>query len=868
MTASPVLFIIFNRPETTKVVFETIRKAQPAKLYIAADGPRHVKTGEYERCQAARNIAINVDWECDVQLLFRDTNLGCKVAVSSAIDWFFENVEEGIILEDDCVPDISFFRYCDELLAYYRSDERIMHIGGNNFQFGRTRGNGSYYFSHYNHIWGWASWRRAWKHYDVEMKAFPEFLEQNKIKDIFDSEEHSNYWLKIFFATYQGKVNTWDYQWTFAVWEQNGLSIAPQNNLISNIGFGSESTHQLDVNSPLANIKTQPMICIQHPVGQIAANVEADNFTTEYIFMGKISSDIIENLSQPPAEAQRLIAEMTSELNNGKIIQALRISEKVVAEYSITIPGFHYSRALCLNTVGRHEEAFDALKLELAVNPENTEAVALYSKLQQAIIRQERPQIPIAQRSWHTSLPRETLLELQNVGHNYTWRGVPMIKNPFDFALYPLLVWDLKPRTIIEIGSKNGGSALWLGDMLNNFGIDGHIYSLDIVGVRNVSHSHVTFLEGDGRNLEEAFSQEFMLTIPRPLLVIEDADHSYETSSHVLSFFDQYLAKGEYIVIEDGIISDLSQVPDCNSGPHLALKEFLGNNMGAYEIDAKYCDYFGYNVTWCTNGFLTKVVENQPLRVDTAPEQLITIAKPRKYLVNHMLSPALINEFYQDDSVQYGIVSQMSVNERFQLYYAVRKLLSRKQTLLRFIEIGSYSGASLVLICKGLMRFGGAYQGISVEPGGTAQFHEVISHMENSVIHMPMLSHEAAQRLGAMFSAENLPNFIFIDGDHSYDGVKQDIIDYYPLLAPGGIMLFHDYLPELDECNRGAIFYHHGGKEPGIRRACKEVLEDAYRLSPLELPLLYPVDPTQTQAHLPIIPRVFSTVRAYRKPLV
>lgn len=170
----PILFIIFNRPETTKAVFHEIRKNQPFQLFVAADGPRREIFEDIENCRKVREIIQLIDWECNVQTLFRDENLGCKIAVSSAIDWFFSQVDEGIILEDDCLPDQSFFPFCQELLEKYRYDAKIMMIGGSNFQFNKNKFEYSYYFSRYFHIWGWASWKRAWQFYDVEMKAWPE----------------------------------------------------------------------------------------------------------------------------------------------------------------------------------------------------------------------------------------------------------------------------------------------------------------------------------------------------------------------------------------------------------------------------------------------------------------------------------------------------------------------------------------------------------------------------------------------------------------------------------------------------------------------------------------------------------------------
>ena len=162
MISTPVLFLIFNRPELTEKVFQKIQDAQPKYLFVAADGPRDNKYGEKDLCEKTRAVVLeNITWECEVKTLFRTENLGCRTAVSSAINWFFENVEEGIILEDDTVPDNSFFSYCQALLEKYRNHEQIMMITGDNFQDGIKRGNGSYYFSRYVHIWGWASWRRA-----------------------------------------------------------------------------------------------------------------------------------------------------------------------------------------------------------------------------------------------------------------------------------------------------------------------------------------------------------------------------------------------------------------------------------------------------------------------------------------------------------------------------------------------------------------------------------------------------------------------------------------------------------------------------------------------------------------------------------
>jgi predicted O-methyltransferase YrrM len=240
--------------------------------------------------------------------------------------------------------------------------------------------------------------------------------------------------------------------------------------------------------------------------------------------------------------------------------------------------------------------------------------------------------------------------------------------------------------------------------------------------------------------------------------------------------------------------------------------------------------------------------------------------RPDKFHLNDSLSPELIEGFNADDPARLCVDSQMSPNERFQLYYAVRELLPLKSTPLRFVEIGSWAGASLLLIHTTLKRKAASIQGFAVEPGGRPQFYNIVDALKNDVTHLRMFSYEAALQLKAIFTKDNnFPELIFIDGDHTYEGVKRDIIDYYPLLSPGGIMIFHDFLPPLNDDNREAIFAHHGGKEPGIRRACKEVMEHTHNCEPVHIPLLYPTDPTQTQPHIAIIPGVFSTIRAYRK---
>lgn len=288
---TPVAFIIFNRPDTTERVFAEIAKAKPTKLLVVADGARTTKAGEAEKVAATRAIIHRVDWHCEVLTNFSDVNLGCKRRVSSGIDWVFEQVDEAIILEDDCLPDPTFFRFCQEMLERYRHDQRIGMISGDNFQFGRVRGSSSYYFSNYTHIWGWASWRRAWKHYNKDALGWPSFNESKALESIVSSREEYLHWNKAFQSVYDHKIDTWDYQWTLTLWIQGMLTILPNVNLISNIGFGVDATHT-NADSVYSNLELKSMQFPLKHAGIFIACREADAFTAKDMFSSSLKLEL------------------------------------------------------------------------------------------------------------------------------------------------------------------------------------------------------------------------------------------------------------------------------------------------------------------------------------------------------------------------------------------------------------------------------------------------------------------------------------------------------------------------------------------------------------------------------------------------
>ena len=280
----PVLVVGFNRPHTTRRVLEALRIVEPARVFLAVDGPRPSHPDDAQRVAQVRDLVSMLDWDCEVQTLFRPENLGCKLGVSGAITWFFENVEAGIILEDDCVAHRSFFPYAAELLERYRNDERVLMVSGDNFQQGRRRNDFSYYFSRYAHIWGWATWRRAWLYYDQEMKSWPDLRDRGWLDGMLGDRKAAHYWSSIFEDTYRNRNSSWAYRWQFCIWARDGLTILPACNLVSNIGFDEFATHTVQATNPWARLAVEAIpIPLLHR-HNLSRDDVADAHTQETVF--------------------------------------------------------------------------------------------------------------------------------------------------------------------------------------------------------------------------------------------------------------------------------------------------------------------------------------------------------------------------------------------------------------------------------------------------------------------------------------------------------------------------------------------------------------------------------------------------------
>ncbi|MBD2209280.1 class I SAM-dependent methyltransferase [Nostoc linckia FACHB-104] len=918
---TPIALLIFNRPETTAKVFAAIRQAKPTKLLVVADGARADKPGEAETCAATREIINQVDWECEVLTNYSDVNLGCRTRVSSGLNWIFEQVEEAIILEDDCLPHPTFFRYCQELLHKYSDNERIMMISGNNFQFGQKSTEYSYYFSHYGHCWGWASWRRAWRKYDDSMQLWNQLTDNYWLDYVLQNDQAVAYWSEIFQGVYNG-LNSWAYIWQYTLWINSGLTILPHVNLVSNIGFDS-GTH-LNTNDKLANMQVEAlMLPLRHPPF-IIRNNHADNLTEQTIFSGRsyqfnsishiytkqeIINYINENKIDLALKSIKILENSDTSINyvkalalakEGKIIDALNsletllnhhpahfkglllkkelitnnnldtklvhpivektikfLEDKQISEAFKTlnnakalkqpIMGLDYLRARCFLQINQPAASIQALYEELRYFPENQQADNFLNQLLnqypqfvsrniqdaefQELYKLIQPYTMLSEARLYSLFTIIKRICIENIPGNFVECGVAAGGS---LALVAAVIkrYTKQARWVYGFDSFNGMPAPTEQDKSNGIPAEQTGWGTGTCAAPEASVKEICMRLGVG-DIVQLVKGYFEETLPKMrdgvgmiALLHMDGDWYESTRTIINNLYDRISNNGFVQVDDYGFWEGCRQ----------ALHEFEANHQLKFELH----------------------------QIDSTG---VWFNCPNKFPINTVFDQSLINEFAEDDPVKYGIQSQMSKNERFQLYYALRKLLPVSSETLRFVEIGSFAGSSLFLNHKALAREYHHLQGWAIDPGLHPQLKLVLNNLPPEIIHLKMFSHDALAHLQQIFKQDmNYPSYIFVDGDHSYEGVKQDIVNYYPLLAPGGLIIFHDYLPPLDQQNTSSILFHHGGNEPGIRQACQELMENTYHCEIIEVPLLYPDDPTQTQAHLPIIPRVFSSLRIYRKP--
>ena len=317
MLESPVVYIIFNRPRHTRKTFEAIRAQRPSQLFIIADGPRTGHPTDEDRCREVLEIVAVIDWPCDVHRNYSEENLGCKQRIVSGLNWVFSQVETAVVLEDDCLPHSDFFSFCETLLDKYKDDERVWAITGCNFQEGRKRGDASYYFSKYMHVWGWATWRRAWKQNAPALSFWPEWKASRHWRNHTPDALERRYWTDRFDRMYRNEIDTWDYPWTACIWHHGGLIATPNVNLVTNIGNGPDGTHTT-VSVDQEGLPVYPLGELTHPI-KVQQDRRADRYVFDFRFGARTQRLIWRTLSLPRRIASKIFR--TCKLLNHKLPQ-------------------------------------------------------------------------------------------------------------------------------------------------------------------------------------------------------------------------------------------------------------------------------------------------------------------------------------------------------------------------------------------------------------------------------------------------------------------------------------------------------------------------------------------------------------------
>lgn len=286
MFSTPILFIVFNRPNIAQQSFDQIRKVKPSFLFVAADGPRPDRPDDQQKCEATRKIIEQIDWPCELKTLFRSENRGCGHGPAEAITWFFENVERGVILEDDCMADESFFYFCEELLIKYQNDLRVSMIGGTNPVINWKEKKQSYLFTNMGFSWGWASWRRSWQEFDYLSATWSTPETKQRIRTYLNHTPHFDHFASEFdYYFKEVRSDVWDFQWLLTRFNQQTCTILPTTNLITNIGFTEDSTHTFEANTNISYLATKS---VQFPLRHTSFKI--DLFFDRYVFERFISS--------------------------------------------------------------------------------------------------------------------------------------------------------------------------------------------------------------------------------------------------------------------------------------------------------------------------------------------------------------------------------------------------------------------------------------------------------------------------------------------------------------------------------------------------------------------------------------------------
>ncbi|MCG9909999.1 MAG: hypothetical protein MH137_01750 [Flavobacteriales bacterium] len=332
----PVLLIIFNRPDKVRAVMQAISIYAPEKLYITADGPRINHSGDIEKCEAARKAALeSITWPCEVKTRFLDENMGCGPAPSSGTTWFFEHEERGIILEDDCLPHPDFFNYCSELLEKYKDHTNVMKINGNLLTELPSKISHSYFFSKFSQGPGYATWRRAWKHFSFQLQEYDAFKNSDILEKINPNRSFKKYWIEKFNIVEFGQRDIWDYQWAYAIWKNNGICITPAVNLVSNIGFDEEGTHTKG-DSVLGNRKTFPILPLKHPAKEEMDKKRDQHLFENIFFVKEEKTPLVQKLKNKlsAASAQYFQNEENLKFHPEKTIGSYAFNQKIWKFYS------------------------------------------------------------------------------------------------------------------------------------------------------------------------------------------------------------------------------------------------------------------------------------------------------------------------------------------------------------------------------------------------------------------------------------------------------------------------------------------------------------------------------------------------------